>query len=332
MREKLRTILTRTNRPSSSCTKSHRECLVGNSRQKRKLFVPCFIQRRGILGSGGSDKIWLWPWEMRGLEIVVDGETLPFLGRKGQVIRSLSLNLEYLKDLLKKHPNSPCKDHEKRPSRHRITPPLATSPVDLPEKSGWGMFRGWGFSHHSSIHDQYRYTGHCRNGGTNSTLENAGADIVRVSCPDEDSSAALKEIVKQVNVPIVADIHFHYKRAIGSAKEWCGVFENQSGKYRVWKTVSVMLFKQQKIIIVRSGSGVNAGSLERDLLEKYGEPCPDAMVESAQRHIKILEDHDFIISKYLVRLQMFFWPLPPICNWPMFVIIRFMSVSPKPED
>ena len=123
-------------------------------------------------------------------------------------------------------------------------------------------------------------------------LEDAGADIVRVSCPDEDSTAALKDIVAQVNVPIVADIHFHYKRGIEAAEAGAACLRinpgNIGSKDRVRDVVQAAKDHGCSIRI-----GVNAGSLERHLLEKYGEPCPEAMVESAMMHAAILEEHDF---------------------------------------
>lgn len=127
-------------------------------------------------------------------------------------------------------------------------------------------------------------------------LEDAGADIVRISCPDEGSSAALKDIVKQVKVPIVADIHFHYRRGVEAAMNGAACLRINPGNIgsasRVKEVINAAKDNNCSIRI-----GVNAGSLERDLLEKYGEPCPDAMVESAFRHIKILEDHDFLNFK-----------------------------------
>ena len=127
-------------------------------------------------------------------------------------------------------------------------------------------------------------------------MEEAGADIVRVSCPDEESSAALKEIVPAVSVPIVADIHFHYKRAIEAAENGAACLRINPGNIgsaeRVREVVQAAKDHNCSIRI-----GVNAGSLERDLLEQYGEPCPEAMVESALRHIQILEDHDFFNFK-----------------------------------
>jgi len=111
-------------------------------------------------------------------------------------------------------------------------------------------------------------------------LEVAGADIVRVSCPDEESSKALKEIIPEVTVPIVADIHFHYKRGIEAALNGAACLRinpgNIGSKDRVKEVIQAAKDNNCSIRI-----GVNAGSLERDLLEKYGEPCPDAMVESA---------------------------------------------------
>jgi (E)-4-hydroxy-3-methylbut-2-enyl-diphosphate synthase len=123
-------------------------------------------------------------------------------------------------------------------------------------------------------------------------LELAGADIVRISCPDEESSAALKEIVPEVTVPIVADIHFHYKRGIEAARNGAACLRinpgNIGGRERVRELVKAARDHGLSIRI-----GVNAGSLEKDLLEKYGEPCPDAMVESALNHMKFLQDEDF---------------------------------------
>jgi (E)-4-hydroxy-3-methylbut-2-enyl-diphosphate synthase len=123
-------------------------------------------------------------------------------------------------------------------------------------------------------------------------LELAGADIVRISCPDEESSAALKQIVPEVTVPIVADIHFHYKRGIEAAKNGAACLRinpgNIGGRERVREVVKAARDHGCSVRI-----GVNAGSLEKDLLEKYGEPCPDAMVESALNHMKFLQDEDF---------------------------------------
>jgi (E)-4-hydroxy-3-methylbut-2-enyl-diphosphate synthase len=123
-------------------------------------------------------------------------------------------------------------------------------------------------------------------------LEAAGADIVRVSCPDEESSAALATIVRAVTVPIVADIHFHYRRAIEAAESGAACLRINPGNIGSAARVAEVV-KAARDHGCSMRIGVNAGSLERDLLEKYGEPCPEAMVESALRHIRILEDHDF---------------------------------------
>jgi (E)-4-hydroxy-3-methylbut-2-enyl-diphosphate synthase len=127
-------------------------------------------------------------------------------------------------------------------------------------------------------------------------LERAGADIVRVSCPDEESSAALKDIVRQVKVPIVADIHFHYKRAIEAAKNGASCLRINPGNIGSAERVKEVV-KAAKDHGCSMRIGVNAGSLEKDLLERYGEPCPEAMVESALTHAKILEDNDFFEFK-----------------------------------
>lgn len=127
-------------------------------------------------------------------------------------------------------------------------------------------------------------------------LEDAGADIVRVSCPDEGSTAALKDIIKQVRVPIVADIHFHYRRAIESAQAGAACLRINPGNIGSDERVREVI-KAAKDYNCAIRIGVNAGSLERDLLEQFGEPCPEAMVQSALRHIKILEDNDFFNFK-----------------------------------
>ena len=123
-------------------------------------------------------------------------------------------------------------------------------------------------------------------------LEDAGADIVRVSCPDTDSTAAFRTIAKAAKVPLVADIHFHYKRGIEAAEAGAACLRINPGNIgsmdRVKEVVSAARDHGCSIRI-----GVNAGSLERELLEKYGEPCPEAMVESALNHARILEDLDF---------------------------------------
>ena len=127
-------------------------------------------------------------------------------------------------------------------------------------------------------------------------LERAGADIVRVSCPDQESALALKQIVPQVTVPIVADIHFHYKRAIEAAQSGAACLRINPGNIGSAERVREVV-KAAKDHGCSMRIGVNAGSLERDLLERYGEPCPEAMVESALTHAKILEDNDFFEFK-----------------------------------
>src|ERR1700722_16362705 len=131
-------------------------------------------------------------------------------------------------------------------------------------------------------------------------LERAGADIVRVSCPDEESTAGLKHIVRQVSVPIVADIHFHYKRAIEAAKAGAACLRINPGNIGSAQRVKDVV-KAAKDHGCSMRIGVNAGSLEKDLLERYGEPCPEAMVESALDHAKILEDNDFTEFKISVK-------------------------------
>jgi (E)-4-hydroxy-3-methylbut-2-enyl-diphosphate synthase len=126
--------------------------------------------------------------------------------------------------------------------------------------------------------------------------EEAGADIVRVSVPDVESTAALAKIIPQVSVPIVADIHFHYKRAIEAAEAGAACLRINPGNIGGMERVREVV-KAAKDHGCSMRIGVNAGSLERDLLEKYGEPCPDAMVESALNHIRILEDNDFFEFK-----------------------------------
>jgi len=131
-------------------------------------------------------------------------------------------------------------------------------------------------------------------------LEDAGADIVRVSCPDEDATAALKTIVKAANVPVVADIHFHYKRGIEAAQAGAACLRINPGNIGSAQRVrDVIQAARDHGCSMRIG--VNAGSLERELLERYGEPCPQAMVESALNHARILQDHDFHEFKISVK-------------------------------
>jgi len=131
-------------------------------------------------------------------------------------------------------------------------------------------------------------------------LEEAGADIVRVSCPDEGSTLALKEITKHVNVPIVADIHFHYKRAIEAASSGAHCLRINPGNIGSKEKIREVL-KAAKDNNCSIRIGVNAGSLGRKLLEKYKEPCPEALVESAINNIKLLEDEDFFNFKISVK-------------------------------
>ena len=131
-------------------------------------------------------------------------------------------------------------------------------------------------------------------------IHEEGADLVRVSCPDENSSKALKEITKNVQIPVIADIHFHYKRAIESAENGAKCLRINPGnigdKNKIHEVLSAAKNNDCSIRI-----GVNAGSLEKDILEKYKEPCPEALVESAKRNIKILEDQDFFNFKISVK-------------------------------
>ncbi len=153
-------------------------------------------------------------------------------------------------------------------------------------------------------------------------LEDAGADIVRVSCPDEDSTKALKEITKEVNVPIVADIHFHYKRAIEAAKMGASCLRinpgNIGSRDRILEVVKAAKDNNCSIRI-----GVNAGSLDKNLLEKYKEPCPDALVESAMYNVKLLEDNNFYNFKISVKSSDVFLTvksykqLSKICSYPL---------------
>ena len=159
--------------------------------------------------------------------------------------------------------------------------------------------------------------------------EEAGADIIRVSCPDVESTAALRQIVRAASVPIVADIHFHYKRALEAADAGAACLRINPGNIgsaeRVREVVNAAKANGCAIRI-----GVNAGSLEKDLLEKYGEPCPEALVESALDHIRILEDHDFREYKVAVKASATCSSRsPPISSWPTRSIARCISASPR---
>jgi (E)-4-hydroxy-3-methylbut-2-enyl-diphosphate synthase len=156
------------------------------------------------------------------------------------------------------------------------------------------------------------------------SLEKAGADIVRVSCPDEDSTKALKDILRQVTVPIVADIHFHYRRAIEAAEAGVACLRlnpgNVGSRERVREVVKAARDNNCSMRI-----GVNAGSLEKELLEKYGEPCPDALVESALNSAKLLEDEDFKEFKISVKASDVFLAvaayqsLAEVCDYPLHI-------------
>jgi len=152
--------------------------------------------------------------------------------------------------------------------------------------------------------------------------EAAGVDIVRVSCPDEESTAALKEIVRAVNVPVVADIHFHYKRAIEAAQAGAACLRINPGNIGSAERVREVV-RAAKDHGCSMRIGVNAGSLEKELLERYGEPCPEAMVESALNHARILEDNDFTEFKISVKASDVFLAvaayhaLAEACDYPL---------------
>ena len=154
------------------------------------------------------------------------------------------------------------------------------------------------------------------------SLEEAGADIVRVSCPDEDSTKALKKIIKEVSVPIVADIHFHYKRAIEAAEMGANCLRINPGNIGSnQKILEVIKAAKNNDCSIRIG--VNAGSLDKNLLEKYKEPCPEALVESALHNVKLLEDNDFFNFKISVKSSDIFLTvkayreLSKICDYPL---------------
>ena len=131
-------------------------------------------------------------------------------------------------------------------------------------------------------------------------LENAGVDLIRVSCPDVSSTIALKKIIEEANVPIIADIHFHYERAIEAAEVGAACLRINPGnigkKERVERVISAAKANDCSIRI-----GVNAGSLEKELIKKYYRATPEALLESALNHIKILEDHNFYNTKISVK-------------------------------
>ena len=165
-----------------------------------------------------------------------------------------------------------------------------------------------------------------------------GADIVRVSCPDTDSTKALKEIVKHVSIPVVADIHFHYKRAIEAAENGAKCLRINPGNIGDESKIhDVLSAAKNNGCSVRIG--VNAGSLEKDILDKFKEPCPEALVESALRNIKILEDKDFFNFKISVKSSDVFLSigayrqLSKVCDYPLHLGITeagsFVSGSIK---
>ena len=169
-------------------------------------------------------------------------------------------------------------------------------------------------------------------------ISEEGADIVRVSCPDKDSTAALKEIVKHASIPVIADIHFHYKRAIEAAENGAKCLRINPGNIgdetKIYEVLSAAKNNDCSIRI-----GVNAGSLEKDILEKFREPCPEALVESALRNIKILENKDFFNFKISVKSSDVFLSiaayrkLSKICDYPLHLGITeagsFISGSIK---
>tara|TARA_B100001029_G_C14999669_1_gene417276 strand:- start:195 stop:1193 length:999 start_codon:yes stop_codon:yes gene_type:complete len=165
-----------------------------------------------------------------------------------------------------------------------------------------------------------------------------GADIVRVSCPDKESTFALKEITKHSSIPVVADIHFHYKRAIEAAENGAKCLRINPGNIGDEKKIKeVVSSAKNNNCSIRIG--VNAGSLEKDILEKYKEPCPEALVESALRNIKIIEDQDFFNFKISVKSSDVFLSiaayrgLSKVCDYPLHLGITeagsFVSGSIK---
>lgn len=150
----------------------------------------------------------------------------------------------------------------------------------------------------------------------------AGADIVRVSCPDEDSTAAFRQIAKESPVPLIADIHFHYKRGIEAAEAGAACLRINPGNIGSHERVREVV-KAAKDHGCSMRIGVNAGSLDKHLLEKYGEPCPEALVESALEHAKLLEDNDFREFKIAVKASDVFLAvaayqgLAKACDYPL---------------
>ena len=153
-------------------------------------------------------------------------------------------------------------------------------------------------------------------------IQNEGAELVRVSCPDEGSTNALKEIIKNIDIPLIADIHFHYRRAIEAAENGASCLRINPGNIGDKKKIhDVLQAAKNNNCSIRIG--VNAGSLDKNLLEKYKEPCPDALVESAMYNIKLLEDNDFFNFKISVKSSDVFLTvksykkLSEICDYPL---------------
>lgn len=153
-------------------------------------------------------------------------------------------------------------------------------------------------------------------------IEEAGADIVRVSCPDEESTAAMPEICREAKIPVVADIHFHYKRALEAADAGAACLRINPGNIGSEDRVKEVV-RAAKENGCSMRIGVNGGSLEKHLLEKYGEPCPEALVESALDHARILEDNDFYDFKISVKASDVFLAvaayhgLADACDYPL---------------
>ncbi|MEL0144431.1 MAG: flavodoxin-dependent (E)-4-hydroxy-3-methylbut-2-enyl-diphosphate synthase [Alphaproteobacteria bacterium] len=156
------------------------------------------------------------------------------------------------------------------------------------------------------------------------SMEVAGADIVRVSCPDEESTKALREILPEVTVPVVADIHFHYKRAIEAAEAGAACLRLNPGNIGSRERVREVV-KAAKDHGCSMRIGVNGGSLEKELLEKYGEPCPEALIESALNSVRLLEDEDFFAFKISVKASDVFLAvaayqgLAEACDYPLHI-------------
>jgi len=156
------------------------------------------------------------------------------------------------------------------------------------------------------------------------SMEAAGADIVRVSCPDEESTKALREILPEVTVPVVADIHFHYKRAIEAAEAGAACLRLNPGNIGSRERVREVV-KAAKDHGCSMRIGVNGGSLEKELLEKYGEPCPEALIESALNSVRLLEDEDFFEFKISVKASDVFLAvaayqgLAEACDYPLHI-------------